>query len=232
MSLRRKLNKILEPRGYKIIKKDRFKELLINEYNKCESFFFVQVGANDGVKFDNLYEFVTSRRCSGIVIEPISFYFKKLKDNYQKYPDIKPIRIAIHKDKKKANLYYVDPTKLKLLPEYAEGIGSFDIKHHEKSNISDSCMISEKVECVNLMDLIKKYNISNINLLQIDAEGYDAEIIKMINFDIIRPTIIKYEHANLDAKEQHQLIKILESNKYVIFESGLDSIAFCKNKCI
>jgi len=41
--------------------------------------------------------------------------------------------------------------------------------------------------------LCKKHNITNIDYLQIDTEGYDAEIIKSIDFNKIHIGIIRYE---------------------------------------
>ena len=43
---------------------------------------------------------------------------------------------------------------------------------------------TEDVKCVSLDSLLVKYNINNIDLLIIDAEGYDYEIIKAIPFII------------------------------------------------
>jgi FkbM family methyltransferase len=42
-------------------------------------------------------------------------------------------------------------------------------------------------------ELCDKYGIVNIHYLQIDTEGYDAEIIKSINFKHLNIDIIKYE---------------------------------------
>ena len=43
-------------------------------------------------------------------------------------------------------------------------------------------------------ELCGKYGITDIGYLQIDTEGYDAEIIKSINFTHINIDIIKYEN--------------------------------------
>lgn len=43
------------------------------------------------------------------------------------------------------------------------------------------------------MELCYKYDIRHIDYLQIDTEGYDAEIIKSIDFDKVDIDIIKYE---------------------------------------
>ncbi len=229
MSLRKKLNKLLSNFGYEIIKKDRFKEFLSKEFNKNENFFFIQIGANDGVKFDYLYDFVTANKCKGVVVEPLKTYFQSLSENYLGHPNITPVNIAIHNSKKMADVYYISPEKLDLVPEWAEGIGSLDYNHHKKFGISSDFIISEKIECLHLMELINKYEFKQLNLLQIDVEGYDSEIVKMIDFDIIKPNLIKYEHSHVQKNIQKQVVKLLKNNEYHVFKQGGDTIAVLKS---
>jgi FkbM family methyltransferase len=50
------------------------------------------------------------------------------------------------------------------------------------------------VSSLSFMDLCKKYSLTDIHFLQIDAEGYDCEIIKSIDFHKVNIDIIKYEN--------------------------------------
>ena len=61
--------------------------------------------------------------------------------------------------------------------------------------------------------------------MQIDVEGYDGEVLKMIDFDVIKPKIIKYEHGCIDKGEQLQLHELLRSEHYDYFTQGNDTIA-------
>ena len=224
MSLRKKLNKLLANVGYEIVKKDRFNECLVKEYAKSDDFFFIQIGANDGVKFDYLYDFVTQNNCKGVVVEPLKAYFERLQNNYSDYPDIVPVNIAIHDAKKTVDVYYVDPKKLGSVPEWAEGIGSLDYNHHKKHGISSDCIVSDPVECLHLMELINQYTFTPLNLLQIDVEGYDGEVVKMIDFATIKPRLIKYEHSHIPKNVQKEVIKLLKGNGYKTFRQGGDTV--------
>ncbi|ABB32560.1 methyltransferase FkbM family [Geobacter metallireducens RCH3] len=225
MHVRTIVNRIISRYGYEITKIDKFKQYLIEEYNRDDDFCFIQIGANDGVSFDELYSFVTSRKCRGVVVEPLKIYFEKLKQNYSRYPDIIPVNCAVHQNKKKAVLHYVDPAKLDLLPEWVQGIGSLDPNHYKQSGLPSDYIVSEEVECVHLMELIRDNKFEHVNLLQIDVEGYDGEVIKMIDFDVIRPKMIKYEHQSLKKEEQQEITILLESHGYEVFIHGNDSIA-------
>ena len=202
-----------------------FLELLEKEHQESTEFCFLQVGANDGVKFDELHVFVTTHKCRGVVVEPLKFYFSSLDKNYAGHPDITPLNCAVHASESRTTMYHVDPAKLGFMPEWAPGIGSLDSEHHRKSNTPSEFMITEEVECMHLMEIIEQHNLSNLSLLQVDVEGYDGEVIRMINFDRVQPRIIKYEHLNLPAVEQKAVTRLLKSNDYSIQQLESDTLA-------
>lgn len=80
------------------------------------------------------------------------------------------------------------------------------------------------------MELIEIYDVSRIDLLQIEVEGYDCEVIKMIDFRKINPSIIKYEHASLSNNDRTEAHTILKSNGYELFNQGEDSIGVLKSE--
>jgi len=57
--------------------------------------------------------------------------------------------------------------------------------------------VTEVVQCETLSALLNKHNLSSPDLLVIDAEGYDFEILKTIDFAHTKPKYINYEHALL-----------------------------------
>lgn len=60
-----------------------------------EPFFFVQVGANDGVWDDPLHDLVLEFHLSGLLIEPLPDIFDKLKHNYRDQPQLLFENVAI-----------------------------------------------------------------------------------------------------------------------------------------
>jgi hypothetical protein len=109
-------------------------EPLLNSFLKVNGHVsFVQIGANDGKKFDALYRFIAMNQAkvSGIVVEPIKDYFQELKFNYRWFPTILPADVAIHHDQKRMTMYRVDLAKQRKLPDWTKGIASFNPRHHE-----------------------------------------------------------------------------------------------------
>lgn len=201
------------------------KEILEKNFPKGKEFSILLVGANDGVSHDFLFEFLTERKVQGIAIEPLKDIFKKLENNFSLFPNIKLVNKAVHPFSKKAVIFRVDPSKRNLVPYWAEGIGSLIPNHHKKSGISKEYIIEEKVEAESLMNIVQNFKGDSFDLLQIDVEGYDFEILKMINFKAIKPKIIKYEFCNLSVKDNQAAKKTLEYLGYFLFNEGNDMIA-------
>jgi FkbM family methyltransferase len=213
----------------KLTKIGSFESLLYRRLDETEDFFFIQIGANDGVSFDRIFPFVTSNKLKGIVVEPLRDMFDMLTYNYRKHPQVKKINVAIHNTEKSMNIYRVDP-KAPNLPNWTQGIASFNKDHHKKSKISEVNIITEKVICMSFEDLIKENNVTKIDLLQIDTEGYDYEIIKMINFDNIKPHIIRFEHGIksdvMSREDFKKCMNYLFDQGYFIQMEDYDAIAY------
>lgn len=96
---------ITSPDRYKLVTRSPFAERL-DALLREPGFFFIQVGAHDGVRFDDLYGKVTAINCSGIVIEPLPRYFRRLKANYEDYPGVVPLNVAVHPTLEKIELFH------------------------------------------------------------------------------------------------------------------------------
>ncbi len=68
----------------------------------------------------------------------------------------------------------------------------------------------------------------SLNLLHIDTEGYDYKIIKSINFEVVRPDLILYEHIHLSEHDESNCQNFLRGHQYKIFkpEEGYDTLAY------
>jgi hypothetical protein len=57
-------------------------------------------------------------------------------------------------------------------------------------------------------------HFKDIDLLQIDAEGYDDQVIYNSSIDFFKPKFINFESKNLDKDNLKNLIKYLKENSY------------------
>ena len=231
------IKKNLYRRGYCIHKRGEsnfFPSLMEAFLRKNSTVFFIQIGANDGKSFDPIYDFTTSNSESvrGILLEPIPDYFEELKRNYKGYPNVILLNLAIHNSAKEMVIHRVDPRRIERgeLPRWAKGIASFNEHHHELSGTPRDAIVEQKVKCISIGDLLKEHQVSEIDLLQIDTEGYDAEIISSLDFTIIKPKIIHFEHGlehGIISKDQiFNLKELLHNNGYELWMDRYDATAY------
>jgi FkbM family methyltransferase len=203
-------------------------EKMLNILLKEKNIKFLQIGGNDGISFDCLYDYVTKYKWQGIVVEPLDEFYKLLCDNYKGYPNIRPVKYAINSSQKEMDLYKLNPNCYNFYPEWAKGVASFSKDHLIKHNIERKHILTEKVKCISLMDLIIKFKFEDIVYLQVDTEGFDAEVIKMIDFSIVKPKLIKYEIKHIEEKQKNEVSNILLENGYKLKYDHSDCFAIKK----
>jgi FkbM family methyltransferase len=225
-NMRKLLNRLLSPVGYRIERLSRFQREMAPLSHRPGGFKFAQIGANDGVRFDCLYELATRYPCSGIVVEPLPDMFERLRSNYADYPTIVPVNKAIHESARSLELFRVSPSAIATYPGWASGLASFDREHLVRHQIASADICAQRVECVTLMELLECHSLLDLDLLQIDTEGYDGAIVRMIDFSRCRPRVIKFEHKNLSDAEREVLDVLLARNKYTTATEGTDTVAW------
>ena len=91
--------------------------------------------------------------------------------------------------------------------------------------------ISAEIESINvrsmpLEGLLKKYQINEIGLLQIDTEGHDFEIIKMVDFSKNAPVVINFEDGFSSEVERDECFSFLCKHGYRLHKNGIDIVAY------
>ena len=81
------------------------------------------------------------------------------------------------------------------------------------------------MRCITFNELCRKHQVEHVDLVVIDAEGYDFEIIKTIDFEQYRPLAIVYEHVHLSLRDRIKCFSYLGSNRYDTLEDGIDTLA-------
>ncbi len=222
--------------GYKITRKSNFDLSLddvIDQMLGGDNFFFVQVGANDGVMNDPIYHVVTKgRNIRGILLEPIEEYFQKLKENYSSKKDslIFVNRALYSEDDQEITLYKID-SDAKGIEDWMKGIASINPEHYKRTGkVKDEWVKGEKVKTITWKTLFKQYGVDNIDLLLLDTEGYDYTLLKMFPFDELKPKVIQFEHGLEDGvmskKQLGELLALLVERDYFVHINHLDAICW------
>ncbi|CAN1597707.1 fkbM_fam, methyltransferase, FkbM family [Candidatus Pelagibacterales bacterium] len=187
----------------------------------------IQIGANDGVSHDNLNSIIKKFKLKSLLLEPINKYFLDLQNNYSNYDNVKLENSALSINNEILFLYKVDPEYSNKYGTISTGISSFYKEHLIKHGIKEKHIIQEKVNQVSFDELLKKYNISDFDLLLIDAEGYDCQIVNdfLLKIKKIRPIII-FEWSHIKNNEFKNTLNLMIDNNYSFFSIGDD--IFCE----
>lgn len=212
-----------------------FLEVLIREK---PSMFFVQIGANDGLRDDPLHDFIVEHDPHGVLLEPQAEIFDILKNTYAGTRNLAFENAAISERRETRQLYRIKPeyTFIHNGWEIPSLVASFDrdhaIKHYamsqgisfEKARSHDPTT-TEEINCITFDYLLNKYDPNNIDLLVIDAEGYDYEAIKLFGFKRYKPSVVYYEHSNISEKDRQACWSYLVSLDYKLLPLEYNTIA-------
>ncbi len=190
----------------------------------------VQIGANDGQRFDVLNSFIKEYKIKCILVEPIKEHFEELKKNYKNFNNIFFENSLISVNNEIFHLYKVDTKYLNQYSDHVSGISSFDYKHLIKHGVKKKHIIKQKINSISLNELLLKYNYNNFDLLFVDVEGYDGKIIdEFLTSSPIRPYII-FEYIHINNKMFKNLTFTLQKSNYIFFPLKENVICIPKEK--
>lgn len=196
----------------------------------------VQIGANDGKMHDPVHDLIREYGIKACLVEPQPKVFERLKENYKSQRNVSFENAAInHTDGEVTFFSLSDKLQFDQDDFNFSGMSSLDYDHvlrgftkyAKKYSISGSSSehIAEiKVPALRFSALLDKHQITHIDILQIDAEGFDYEIIKMIDFERCAPKIIHFEHSNLPDSDKSECWDMLKSKGYACALDGTDSV--------
>ena len=175
------------------------------------NFGLVIIGAHSGIWLKSLFEDYQNQNI--LLVEPVPYNISLLKKNTAKYNNIKIETSALSDKNEIKKFYYVKPDAIeKLGKHWASGIGSFD-KHHilnhknKRFKIENSDIEEIEIQYLTFADLINKYSITSVDMLQIDVEGAEFEILNSIDFKkiLIKKIIFEFKHFDGTFKEGSKL---------------------------
>lgn len=197
--------------------------------------FFIQVGANDGVRGDPLRRLILeNEHWNGLFVEPLVQYFQLLKQNYRNAPRFMFENVAIAAEQGRREIFYVSKDAEAAfgdeLPSWFYGLGSFD-KNHILSHLAalgdkiEPYIVAEEIEAVPLQMLLDRNSVTSIDVLSIDTEGYDYQVLAQVDFDRYKPSVVLFEHKHLSNDDRDLANKLLAGHGYECTEYGGDTLA-------
>ena len=202
------------------------------------NFGLVVIGAHSGVWLSSLLDEHKDKNI--LLVEPVPYNIILLKENTTKYKNITIETSAVSEKNEIKKFYYVKHDAVKKLGKHwASGIGSFDKQHilnhkYKRFMVADIDIEEIDVQYLTFSNLMEKYSVSSIDLLQIDVEGAEFQILNSINFEKIeiKKIIFEFKHFDGTFKEGPKLKSIKEkliSFNYKLKEIDKENILAEKN---
>ena len=191
--------------------------------------FFIQVGANDGTGEDPLTQSVAHWQWSGIMIEPVPYVFERLERTYGTHPRIRLANVAIADHDGVQEMYFLAEADADAaVPDWYDKLGSLRkdviLKHTDSIPDIEQRLTALEVACVTFDTLCRDHDVNHVDLVQIDTEGYDFEIIKLIDLERLRPMIVMFENYHMDLATHDACLTHMRAHGYEHLSDGMDTV--------
>lgn len=208
-----------------------FIHLLAKRTKRQGTAWWVQVGANDGGEWDPVAQSVRFFHLNALLIEPVGYLFMSLKHNYAPHGHhCRLEKLAIGNQTGTVTINGIAADKLKGLPGWAAQISSLRkdvlLKHGGLINGLHDKITQEEVAIQPLSAVLKAHAITQIDYLQIDAEGYDAEVIKSIDFNDVQIRVLSFENKHLKPDENGEVEGLLTHKGFSLLVARGDTLAW------
>ena len=156
---------------------------------------FFQIGTNDGNDLFNKLVHKYIPECI-ILVEPNIDLIDKIKKNYNTMKNVYIYSNAIYyTDDEDIDLYV--PAKNGVMGTIAENGLIYSDSHFSLVPMNDwgnkNDMVKITTKSITFDTICSNHGITDIDYLQIDTEGFDSEIIKMIDFSKYKINTIRFE---------------------------------------
>jgi FkbM family methyltransferase len=198
--------------------------------NKNQNVFVLNIGAMDGVLFDELIGYTNMYNFKGLYVEPIPYLFEKLKNNINGEGNLFE-NSAISNYNGEIEMVMIDQEVIDqgLVHSCFYGMSAVYPPKNGLGSEFDKPTVDKYgkrflAKCITLDKLLRKHKIESYDIIKVDAEGHDYIIFEQIDFDEFRPKVVRLEWINLSQDEQDKIIKKFELNNYKYEISGQDIV--------
>jgi FkbM family methyltransferase len=189
--------------------------------------YFLQIGAHDGQYADPLNLAVNMTALRGVLVEPHPTYFKKLKGTYRAIDGLTFVNAGVSEGEGELTLYTFDAED-PLIPAWLHGSSSFsraEVASRAQRVPGAEAHIREiPVPLVSVATLIGSCK-KTPDIIVLDAEGFDAMILRQFDFASLAPLMVIYESEAMSPQDAQDIETMFKPASYRILRLGQDTVA-------
>ena len=189
---------------------------------------FLQVGAHEAQAGDPIALYVQRDDWSGILVEPVPELYERLQETYDGTDGLVFENVAIAERDGRRSLFRLDDAAGEVY-ELADSLGTLDrdvlLSHAEQVPGIERHVQEIEVECLTFTSLLERHPLERIDLLHIDAEGYDGRLLRTFPWRKFTPDLVLYEHDHLDRCEREDTETMLRQRGYALRHSRTNTLA-------
>ena len=208
--------------------------LLTKSSAERPDFFFVQIGANNGLTDDPLRQFVTKYHWHGVLVEPQPQVFQQLLKNYELEKQLAFENAAIADKDGTARLFVADhgdqTADLTVFASLKKDALIRGLDNPKAAGVEVQVQEVE-VPALSVQTLLVKHRIKKIDLLLTDVQGYDGEVVEQFLACGVKPTIIHFEHCHTAHRHWMRSIASLSSMAIALMSLKSTHSATCRPRC-
>jgi FkbM family methyltransferase len=192
---------------------------------------FLQIGASTGAFRDPIADAIRDRGWSGVIVEPIPHVAEDLRRAHAGSPGVIVEAAAVGPEDGDCLFYHLDaPVQPDPRAERSVTPGSVRrevVLFHRRSIFDiDDRLVESRVPCLTFESLCRRHDLSHLDVLLIDTEGYDYEILRQIDLHRLHPTLVVYESATLPTGDKTSAAELLDGCGYETIQYGPDTWCF------
>lgn len=212
-------------------------DLVLRDYLKRNPTpFLVQVGAHDGATDDPVAHLIRRHKLRGLLVEPQPVAFKRLVEQHRDDPQLVFENSLVGACDGEAKFYKVREDMPGLPANLLQSasldrarvetaVGWYRDENPQINGHAFDLIEEVSVPSLTWESLLAKHHVPNIDVLVIDAMGFDFELLKLLPFDRIKPDIIHFEHGLLSGEDQMACVELLVAQGYSMAKVAVDTIA-------